>query len=219
MSELDHLGGALRERLHALVADLNPSDSLLASVEAIPDALHVDAIPRPGHGARWRDRLTLRRIVVTIPLPIAAAVAAVLAFGGTAPTASLGSAVTLLPNGEFRISMTQLGNPAAANAMIRRHGVHNIVVVPLTSSCPNRDMTYDVAKVGGSIPVPVQLWSPKKIAPGHTVIVGSLRRGDYIEQATGITTGKVPTCASTRGWGPNMGGPFKSWPAPKGAQG
>lgn len=212
MSELDHLGGALREQLHALVADLSPSAELWASVDAIPSAES-----RP----RFRDRLTRRRIAFTVPLPIAAAVtAALLAFGGAAPTASLGSGITWLPNGEMRLPDNVLQHPVQANADIRRHHIRNLVIVPMTASCPARDYTY----VAGYVTPPhwpVNLIQPKGMQKGWIVVQSGafIGRHEDLIAAGRFRPGHVPRCASTHGWGPAMGRSFKFWPAPGGQQG
>ena len=211
MSDLDHLGGALRERLHAHVADISPSTELWAS---------IDAIPETERRLRLRDRLSWRRLAVTVPVPIAAAVAAVLAFGGATPTASLGTRITWLPNGEMRLPDDVLEHPAQANADLRRHHIKNLVIVPMTASCPVRDYTYIASQVNPP-KWPVNLIEPKGMQKGWIVVqAGALIGGHEDLTVLGrFRPGHVPTCASTHAWGPNVGGSFKSWPAPKGQQG
>lgn len=207
MSEHDHLGVALSEQLHAAVADLNPSPELLASVAAIPGAAS-----RP----RMRDRLTRRTAALAIPVPVAALAAAVVAIlSGANPTPSLGTGVTVLPGGAVRMRDSLLRNAAGANAALRSHHVHNIVIVPMTATCPDRDWTYSASKVP---PFTAMLFTPRTIPKGHvSVIAEALVSPGEIVQAGSLfrRTERLPTCASTHGWGVGMGD-LRSWPAPKG---
>lgn len=214
MSEIDHLSDVLRERLHALVADIKPSDELMSSVAAIPAT----------HGRRGLlRRLRRRRIAIAVPVPIAAiATAAVLMLGGATPTASLGSGITWLPNGDMRLPDSTLEHPAAANADIRRHHVHNFVVVPMTASCPDRDFSYTAGYVTPPN-WPVNLIIPKGQQKGWIVVQSGtlLGRHEDLTAAGRFRPGHVPRCASTHGWGQGMGDGkvFKIWPAPEGRQG
>jgi hypothetical protein len=194
MSEIDHLGEALREQLHVLVADLEPSAGLTARVEAIPTARQ----PR-----RWRRWFGRRRIAFTIPLPAAGlAVAALLTFGGGG--ASVATQVTVLPGGELRITDLQLFKVADTNAMLRRLHVRNIVDVPLTPSCRYWNVNYAVNRAfrGEALRT-----NPRKVRPGLTEILGIRRlHGNIAESVVSdVRSGHVPPCVSSHGWGAGMG--------------
>lgn len=210
MSNTDHLGDALREQLHALVAEVKPSTELWAS---------VDAIPETERRFRWRDRLTWRRLAVTVPVPVAAAVAAVLAFGGATPTASLGTRITWLPNGQVRMPDVDVARVGFANSVLRRAHFPE-TVIPMTDSCRDRDWSYSAEYIHPTI---VNLYIPSKelkrwvvleaaeqVGPNELMMaVGRFRRGSHL-----------PTCASSHGWGAGVtGAGFKSWPAPRGQSG
>jgi hypothetical protein len=194
MTEIEYLGDALREQLHTLVADLEPSAALMARVDAIPTA------PRPRSWRRWLRR---RRIAFAVPVPAAlVGAAAVLAFG--AGGASVATPVTVLPGGAVRVTDVELFKVAATNALFRKIHVRNYVVVPLTSSCRNWDMSYTAGPEFRGEALRIY---PRKLATGWTVVLGihRLHNGD-IEEAFGrFKTGHVATCASSHGWGEGMG--------------
>lgn len=210
MSEFEYLGEELREQLHALVADVGPSAQLMAQVDAIPSA----------HGSRVRralDRLSPRRLALAVPLPIAAIVTAVvLLFGGGAAPSSAGL-VTVLPDGEVRLNPTQLGNAAVANAILRRHHIHNIVVVPMNASCTDRNWTYIA---GTARPASNTLLTPKTGAAGYVAVIAAkqVASDEILTAINRFRGGRLPTCASTHGWGVAMGG-FPHYPPPKGQSG
>lgn len=195
MSELEDLSGTLRAQLHALVIDLNPSDELWTRIEAIPD---TEVRPR------LRRRLTRRRLALTLPLPIAAITAsAAFIFGGAAPSASFGSGVTWLPNGDVTIQQIVLTHPARANAVLRR-AHFPAVVIPMTASCPYHHFSYNLEPVHPSAVgfysrarkidrnyVAVQ--AAKVVAPNKLLVAGLAR----------VPVGHVPPCASSRGHAAN----------------
>ena len=197
MSDLEHLGDALREQLHALVADMNPSTELIASVDALPES-HARRGLRPKLG--WLSR---RRFAVALPVPVAAiAAAVVLLVGASGPTTTGASAIKALPNGDIQVALAQLSAVTAVNAELRRHHIHNMVVVPMTASCPNRNMTYTA---GGLNPAVITL-TPRTIAPGWTVVLAAKQIGpDTMLTAFGRFKGRIPRCASSHGTGPGMG--------------
>jgi hypothetical protein len=197
MSESDQLGEALRERLHAHVEDVKPSAELMATVDAIPSA-HTPA------RRRVLERLKHRRIALAVPLPIAAlAAVAVIVFGASDATTSPAGAIRVLPNGEVRMMLSQLQDVAAANAELRRHHIHNMVVVPMTASCPYHDWTYTAGFLN---PSPVTMLLPREIAPGYTVVLAAKDVGHgVLVDAFNRFKGHLPTCASSHGTGPGMG--------------
>ncbi len=130
MTEFERLGKELRQQFHAAVDDLQPSAELTANVDAIPSG-HGAVGLLGGLGRRPR------RIAFALPVPIAAIVAAVVfLFGGSGVTPSYASAITVLPDGEVRVLLSELGDVGAANAVLREHHIHNMRVVPMTASCP-----------------------------------------------------------------------------------
>jgi hypothetical protein len=198
MSEFDQLGEALRKRLHAHVEDVQPSAELMAAVDAIPSA-HTPA------RRRVLERLKHRRIALALPLPVAALVAtAVIVFGASDVSTSPAGAIRVLPNGEVRMMLNQLTDVAAANAELRRHHIHNIVVIPMTASCPDRNWTYTAGYLNPD--PPVTMLSPREIAPGYTVVLAAKDvGGGVVVDAFNRFKGKLPTCASSHGTGPGMG--------------
>jgi len=174
MSEFDRLGEALREQLHAIVEDLQPSAELSAAVDALPSARPA----RPG----FLGRLSRRRIAIAVPVPIAGMVAAaVLLFAGSGPSSSVAGGIVVLPNGSIRVSPTEIANPAAANAVLRRHHIHNVVVVPMTASCPDQDWTYTLDgytvgvrnKYGRTLGA--MFLTPSTVPKGSTVVFAAKR--------------------------------------------
>lgn len=198
MSELDHLGDALRLQLHAAVDDLSPSAEMMATVDAIPSRR------RPG-GPLTRLGRGRRRIAVAISLPIAAILAAaVVLLGGSGVTPSYAGAILVLPDGEVRVTMSQIINVASANAELRSHRIFNMVVRPMTASCPEHpSMTY----IGGAlVPAPKITLTPRTVARGWTVVLAAKQIApNEIEQALGRFKGRVPSCVSSRGTGPGLG--------------
>lgn len=198
MSEFDHLGQELREELHALVDDLSPSVELMAKVDAIPSG-------RGALGVLGRLGRRPRRIAFAIPVPIAAIVAAaVFLFGGSSNTPSYAGAILVLPNGEVRVSINQIVNVASANAELRAHGIHNMVVRPMSASCPEHpSMSY----LGGAlVPAPRITLTPRTAPRGWTIVLAAKQIGpNLIEQAIGRFRGRLPKCVSSHGSGPGLG--------------
>jgi hypothetical protein len=203
MSEFDQLGEALRKRLHAHVEDVQPSAELMAAVDAIPSA----------HTPTWRrvlERLRRRRIALALPLPVAAlAATAVIVFGASDVATSPAGAIRVLPNGELRIMLNQLTDVAAVNAELRRHHIHNIVVIPMTASCPDRNWTYVSGYLNPGLAV--TMLSPKEIAPGYTVVLAAkdVGGGVVVEASSRLKGGRLPACASSHGTGVGMSVPAK----------
>lgn len=198
MSEFDHLAQELRQQLHALVDDVSPSAELVAKVNAIPT----------GHGALGllgMLRRRPRRIAYVLPLPIAAIVAAVVfLLGGSSVTPSYAGAILVLPNGEVRVSISQIVNVASANAELRAHGIHNMVVRPMSASCPEHpSMSY----LGGAlVPPPRITLTPRTATPGWTIVLAAEKIGpNLIEQAIGRFKDRLPKCISSHGTGPGLG--------------
>ena len=195
MSEFDQLGEALRKRLHAHVEDVQPSAELMAAVDAIPSA-HTPA------RRRVLERLKRRRLALALPLPVAAlAATAVIVFGAADVSTSPAGAIRVLPNGELRIMLNQLTDVAAANAELHRHRVHNIVVIPMTASCPDHDWTYTATYLKPE--APVTMLSPREIAPGYTVVLAAKNVGGGVvaEAFNRFKGGHLPRCASSHGTG------------------
>ena len=191
MSELDSLGNALSGQLHAIVSDLNPSDELWARVDAISDR---------GVRPRIRERLTRRRLAFTLPLPLAAcAGAAALVFGGAAPSASFGSGVTWLPNGDVNMRIEVLTDPARANAVFRR--VHYpAVAIPMTASCRYHGFSYLIQRVR---PPVVNLYERGLKVDRHYVTVQAAKvvgHNRLLLAVKGrVPVDHVPSCASSHG--------------------
>jgi hypothetical protein len=195
MTELEDLSGALRGQLRAMVTDLNPSEELWAKIDAIPE---TEARPR------LRERLTRRRLALTLPLPVAAiAASAALVFGGAAPSASFGNGVTWLPNGDLTIQQIVLTHPARANAVLRR-AHFPMVVIPMTTSCPYHRFTYNVEPVHppavGFYTRPqtidrryVAVQAARLLAPNKLLVAGMAN----------VAVDHVPPCASSRGQAAN----------------
>lgn len=210
MSEFEYLGEELRQQLHGVVADVTPSAELMAQVDAIPSA-HRSGVRKAF------ERLSPRRLALAVPLPVAAIVAGVvLLFGGGAAPSSAGL-VTVLPNGEVRLDPTELSNAVVANAILRRHHIHNIVVVPMDASCKDRDWTYIA---GTARPASKTLLTPRTGSAAYVSVIAAKQvAADEILTAINRFRGRrLPTCASTRGWGIAMGG-FPHYPPPKGQTG
>jgi hypothetical protein len=218
MSDFDQLGEALREQLHAIVEELHPSAELSAAVDALPSKRRV----------RWAflARLSRKRIAIAVPVPIAGiAAAAVLLFAGSGPSSSLAGRIVVLPNGSIRVTPTEIADPAAANAVLRQHHIHNIVVVPMTASCPYHDWNYSL----GGYTVGVQkkyghtlgamFLTPSTIPNGYTVVLAAKRvtRNSVLSAVSRFRGAELPTCASSHGTGIGIDGvlPPKSTRATK----
>jgi hypothetical protein len=200
MSDFDQLGEALREELHAVVEDLHPSAELSAAVDALPSK------PR----ARWAflGRLSRKRIAIAVPVPIAAiAAGAVLLFAGSGAP-SIAGGIVVLPKGSIQVFPAELGDPAVGNAVLRRHHIHNIVVVPMTAACRYQDWSYMLGKdlvrgrTAGS-----SFLTPSTAAKGYTIVIAAkqLTRDWELEAVNRFKGGKLPTCASSHGTGAGMG--------------
>ena len=199
MTDLDYLGEPLREQLHTLVADVNPSAALLAAIDAIPE---TEGRRRFGALRQRFAVLRRRRLSLVLPVPVAgAAVAIVALLSASNPAPSVGGAVKQLANGEVQVSIQELMNPPVANAIFRRVHLNDIVVVPLTPSCPNRNMTYTAGEMK---PSPIMFFT-RNGARGWKVVVGAKRIAkNWAEDAVGRFRGHIPTCASSRGTGAGM---------------
>jgi hypothetical protein len=202
MSDFDQLGEALGEQLHAIVEDLHPSAELSAAVDALPSKRR----------ARWAflGRLSRRRIAIAVPVPIAGIVAAVLLLAGSGPGPSVAGGLVVLPSGSIRVTPTEIANPAAANASLRQHHIHNIVVVPMTASCAYHDWNYSLGgytlgyqkKYGRTLGA--MFLTPSTIPKGYTVVLAAkqVTRESVLTAASRFRGRKLPTCASSHGTGP-----------------
>lgn len=183
----DELGDVLRDALRAHVRHIQPSRNLIDRVE------QIGAAPGP---TRLSSR---RRLLAAIPIPIAAAIAAVIiALGGSEVTPSF--AVIAKPGGEVFVTIHDLSGVAGANAELRRLGVP-AVVVPMTTNCRSRvALTYLGVRTQS-----VRL-SPSTVPP-HTTILLAARQiaSNKVEMAFGSVTGTPPTCVSANGTGPGLG--------------
>jgi predicted nuclease with RNAse H fold len=201
VSDFDHLGEQLRERLHASVEDLHPSAELLATVDALPTSA-----PR---ARRFSLRRPSRRIAVSVPVPLAAlAAGAVLLFGSSGVSSSIAHGIVVLRNGAIRITPVLTNDPSAANALLRRHHIHNIVDVPMTASCHTHlGMTYLLGyDRDGLNRAPLETLTPSTSARGYTIVIASKEVAHDSElMAVGRFRGKLPTCVSSHGTGPGMG--------------
>jgi hypothetical protein len=197
VTEFEHLGEALRAQLHALAGDLTPSAELMAQVDAIPRSR--------GAGRRGGLGVRRRRIALALPVPIAAIIAAVVfLFGGSSVAPSYAGAILVLPNGGVRVTISQIMNVASANTELRAHHIHNMVVRPMSASCPGRpSMSY--AGVG-LVPAPRITLTPRTVARGWTIVIAAEQIGaDKIAMAIGRFRGRLPTCVSSHGTGPGLG--------------
>ena len=143
--------------------------------------------------------------MLAIPASVAAIVAAaVLLFGGSGVAPSYAGAILVLPNGDIRVTVSQLVNVASANTELRAHRIHNMVVRPMSASCPERpSMTY----IGSTlVPAPKVTLTPRTIAPGWTVVLAAKQVGpNKVLEAYGRFRGRVPRCISLHGPGPRVG--------------
>jgi hypothetical protein len=183
------LGQAMRDELHALVADLNPSADLVARVEAL-------ASDSASLWGRALQRVRRRRILISVPIPLAALAATLVAVlgGGSAPVTARG--LTILPNGAIRLSVDEEMDVAGTNAELRHYGFRNIIIVPFTASCPrNPDLQYLDEKL---YPAP-QITEPKAIRPGYIRIIGARIIGkNLVQEGFGqFKQGHAPNCLST----------------------
>jgi hypothetical protein len=192
----DELGAALGERLQEGVRDVSPSGDLLAALEKIADA----------RGSRSPRSLTRRlrgRILIAVPVPVAALIAAaVLILSGSQAAPSY--AVTLEPDGSVHVTINQITGVAAANARLRQLSIHTIVVVPMSATCTSHpDLSYmGVAKR----PAPDVRLIPTRLPPDTTIILAAEQIGpNKVEMAFGRITGGAPPCVSSRGTGPGLG--------------
>lgn len=200
MSDFDQLGAGLREQLHACVADLQPSARLFAAVDALPSA------PR----SRWafRGRLSRRRLTFAVPIPIAAiAAGAVVLFGSSGVSTSVAGGIIVLRDGAVRITPTETNDPAAANALLRRHHIHDIVAVPMTASCTNHNATYMLGyEPNGPGRAPLETLTPNSGTAGYTTVIGSKQISRHNElTAIGRFKGTIPACVSSHGTGLGFG--------------
>ena len=190
MREYQVLGDALRERLHALVADVNPSADLSERVDAIPSA-------RASVWQRALDRVRRRRILLVVPVPLAAIAATLVAILGGSPAPTTAGGIMRLPNGFVSVSTEAMMNVAAANAELRHYGIHNIVVVPMTASCPRQaGISYIESKRYPEQPI---RFDPTVLRRGWTSIVAAKVVGrNLLLIASDQFKGHVPNCISSR---------------------
>ncbi|HEY2592944.1 MAG TPA: hypothetical protein VGK33_03490 [Chloroflexota bacterium] len=177
--------------------DLTPSGELTARVEAIPSSRAA--------GVRRRLGVRGRRIAFAVPVSIVAIVAAVVTlFGGSDVTPSYAGAVLVLPNGEVRVTISQIMDVPSANTELRAHRIHNMVVRPMSASCPEHpSMSYMGA---AKVPAPKITLTPRTAARGWTIVIAAEQIGpNLIEQAIGRFRGRVPRCISSHGTGPGLG--------------
>ena len=198
MSEFDRLTEDLRRRLHAAVEDLNPSPELKAGVDGIPSG-------RGAHGPLGRLGRRPRLVAFALPVPIAAiVVAAVFLLGGSGVSPASAGAILVLPNGEVRVSIGQIMDVASANAELRGHHIHNMVIRPMSASCPaSSSMSYAGVAL---VPAPRITLTPRTVARGWTIVIAAEKIGpNKIIQAIGRFRGRLPRCISSRGTGPGLG--------------
>jgi hypothetical protein len=198
MSDLEQLADKLREQLRALVEDVTPSPELLARVDAIRST-------RRARLRRALGRVRGRRLAFAVPLPVAAlVVAAAFVFGGTDVAPSYAHAFLVLPDGEVRVTITEIVNVASANAELRAHHVHNMVVRPMSASCPSHpSMSYTGE---AEVPAPRITLTPRTVTRGWTIVIAAEQIGaNKIETAVGRFTGRLPKCVSSHGTGPGLG--------------
>lgn len=197
MSEFEQLGAALREQLHALVADVQPSAELLRGVEELGD--------EPGRPRR-RARVPWPRgrRLIALPLPIAA-IAAVLAVlvGGSAAPPSL--AVTVRSDGSVFVTINKITGVGPANAQLHSQGIRNVVVVAMSPACRvHFGMSYLATTAR---PAPTIGLTRHRPPHGVRVVIAALRIGpNKIEMAFGRTRGAIPACVTSHGIGPGLPG-------------
>lgn len=190
MRDDQQLGDALREQLQALVADVNPSAALTERIDAIPST-------RSSAWQRVLDRVRRRRFLIAVPVPLAAIAATLVVVLSESPAPTTADGITRLPNGNIRVTVNQMLDIAGTNAELRHFGVHSIVLVPFTASCPrDPSMTYIDTEL---YPAPQMTLTPKTLAPGWTTIMATRIIGkNLVQQAVDrFRTGHVPNCVST----------------------
>jgi hypothetical protein len=186
----EQLDDALRSALCDLTSDVEPSTRLQEQ---------VNQISRP---ARNRAGLLLARpraLASVAVSTVAVAIAAVISLGPGAVSPSY--AVTLNPGHSVRITLYELTGIRPANARLHALGVR-ARIVPMTATCKNR---IELSYLGiAEKPAPtINLTLP--IRRGTTIVLAARHlKGIKVEMALGRTTGKPPTCASTKGIGPGV---------------
>jgi hypothetical protein len=110
-------------------------------------------------------------------------------------------AVVAKPGGEVLVTINDLSGVAGANARLRELGVP-AVVVPMTTSCPNRvALTYL-----GVRDQSVRL-TRRPLPPSTTILLAARQIGpNKVEMAFGRVTGTPPSCVSANGTGPGLRG-------------
>jgi hypothetical protein len=195
MHDDEHLAELVGDALRRLVKDLEPSAELIARVDAM-----TEAPPR-----RWRLRSlgSLRRkLLVAIPAPVVAAVVAVVVLFGGSATVPAG-AFAVLANGGVRVTISQLMGVAAANRQLSKLHIRNMIVVPMTPSCSNTNMSYMATELH---PAPRITLKPTTVRASWTIVLAAKRIApNVVEMAIGHFTGRIPTCVSSHGTGPAMG--------------
>jgi hypothetical protein len=192
----EELGAALRSEMRALTDRLNPSARLIEQVQAI------GASPR-SRLSRWLS-LPRRRVMIAIPVPALAVIATVVVlFSGS--TAAPISAITLLDNGNIRVTIGQLMGVKSANAELQKLGIHKMVVVPMSASCPlHPSMSYFA---GSLIPAPKITLTPETVSSAWTIVIAAEKIGpNKVENAIGrFRHHYVPRCVTSHGVGPGLG--------------
>jgi hypothetical protein len=197
MSDFERFSEELRQQMHAAVDDLHPSPKLVANVDAIPSG-------RGAIGLLGRLGRNPRRIALALPVPIAAIIVAAMAlFGGSGVVTSYADAFRVLPNGDIRVTISELVKVTAANRELREHHISSIVVRPMSDSCPERpSMTYITTTL---IPAPKITLTPRTIERGWTTVLADTQTGpNKIVEAIGRFKGRVPKCVSLHGPGPRV---------------
>jgi hypothetical protein len=191
----EELGEALRSEMRALTDKLHPSARLIEQVQAIETR-------RRSRLSRWLS-VPRRRVMIAIPVPAVAVIATVIVlFSGS--TAAI-SAITLLNNGNIRVTIGQLMGVKSADAELQSLGIHNMVVVPMSASCPlHPSMSYFA---GGLIPAPKITLTPEKVSSAWTIVIAAEKIGpDKVENAIGrFRHHNVPRCVTSHGVGPGLG--------------
>jgi hypothetical protein len=196
----DELGMALGDAFRMLVSDIEPSRGLL---ERIDSEIGADVAARQRGGCRTLSRRLRRRLLVAVPVPIAAVVATVIVLAGTAAAPSY--AVIETPTASVRVSIDDLIGVTKANARLRAAGVDSVVVVPMSATCTTH---VDLSRIGTrEHPAPKIRVVPSPLPANTTVVLGAEQLGPIkIEIAFGRVTGQVPSCLSSKGTGPGLPG-------------
>ncbi len=142
-----------------------------------------------------------------VPVSIIAIVAAaVTLFGGSNVTPSYAGAILVLPNGEVRVTISQIMDVASANIELRGHHIHNMVVRPMSAACTEHPSMSWLPAGAAKVPAPRITLTPRTAARGWTIVIAAEQIGpNLIEQAIGRFRGPLPKCISSHGSGPGLG--------------